>query len=64
LLAKELLPQLRYYAYVEITRRDHQGLWEHYQRLLETNDNFAMQQIREAQDIYPVFREFFRKQAQ
>jgi uncharacterized protein len=64
LLAKDLLPHLRYYAYVEITRRDHQGLWEHYERLLEANENFAMRQIREAQDIYPVFREFFRKQAQ
>ena len=64
LLAKALLPQLRYYAYVEITRRDHQGLWEHYARLLDSHDNFAMQQIRETVDIYPVFREFFRKQAQ
>ena len=64
LLAKELLPQLRYYAYVEITRRDHQGLWEHYTRLLESHDNFAMQQIKEPADIYPVFREFFQKQAQ
>ena len=64
ILAKELLPQLRYYAYVEITRRDHQGLWQHYERLQEGHDNFAMQQIREATDIYPVFREFFRKHAQ
>ncbi len=64
LLAKELLPQLRYYAYVEITRRDHQGLWEHYANLLDSYDNFAMQQIREQVDIYPVFREFFRKHAQ
>ena len=64
ILAKELLPQLRYYAYVEITRRDHQGLWEHYSRLLDKYDNFAMQQIREQSDIYPVFREFFQKQAQ
>ena len=64
ILAKELLPQLRYYAYVEITRRDHQGLWTHYENLLKTYDNFAMRQIREQQDIYPVFREFFRKHAQ
>jgi len=64
LLARELLPQLRYYAYVEITNRDHQGLWEHYTNLLESHENFAMQQIREQADIYPVFREFFRRQAQ
>ncbi len=64
ILARQLLPQLRYYAYVEITRRDHQGLWAHYENLLQTHDNFAMQQIREYEDIYPVFREFFRKQVQ
>jgi uncharacterized sporulation protein YeaH/YhbH (DUF444 family) len=64
ILAKQLLPQLRYYAYVEITKRDHQGLWDHYNRLLESNDNFAMQHIREYEDIYPVFRDFFRKQTQ
>ena len=64
ILAKDLLPQLRYYAYVEITRRDHQGLWDHYARLLDSYENFAMQQIREQDDIYPVFREFFQKQAQ
>ncbi|MCP4876360.1 MAG: YeaH/YhbH family protein [Gammaproteobacteria bacterium] len=64
LLAKQLLPQLRYYAYVEITKRDHQGLWEHYTHLLDSHENFAMQHIREFEDIYPVFREFFRKHAQ
>ena len=64
ILARDLLPQLRYYAYVEITRRDHQGLWDHYQNLLDKYDNFAMQHIREHNDIYPVFREFFRKQTQ
>jgi uncharacterized sporulation protein YeaH/YhbH (DUF444 family) len=64
ILAKQLLPQLRYYAYVEITRREHQGLWSHYENLLQSHDNFAMRHIREHQDIYPVFREFFRKQTQ
>lgn len=64
LLTTHLLPQMRYFAYVEITKRDHQGLWEHYNRLLESHDNFAMQHIREQEDIYPVFREFFRKQTQ
>ena len=64
ILAKELLPQLRYYAYVEITRREHQGLWAHYENLLKSHDNFAMRHIREHQDIYPVFREFFRRHAQ
>jgi uncharacterized sporulation protein YeaH/YhbH (DUF444 family) len=64
ILAKQLLPELRYYAYVEITKRDHQSLWEHYTRLLDSHDNFAMQHIREHEDIYPVFRELFSKQTQ
>ncbi len=64
LLARELLPLLRYFAYVEITQRDHQSLWTQYQQLLESHDNFALQHIAEQGDIYPVFREFFRRQAQ
>jgi len=64
ILAKQLLPLLRYYAYVEITRREHQGLWAHYETLLKNHENFAMRHIREHQDIYPVFLEFFRKQTQ
>ena len=61
LLARELLPLLRYFAYVEITQREHQGLWLQYEHLSASFDNFAMQHIREQTDIYPVFREFFRK---
>lgn len=63
LLAEQLLPLIRYYAYIEITPRAHQSLWEHYQRLLATHANFAIQHIREVSDIYPVFRELFKKQA-
>ena len=64
MLSRELLPLIRYFAYVEITRSEHQSLWTQYQQLIEVNDNFAMQHIREQEDIYPVFREFFRKQTQ
>ena len=64
LLSRDLLPLLRYFAYVEITQRDHQSLWAQYEQLLETHDNFALQHITEQSDIYPVFREFFRKQIQ
>lgn len=62
LLAKSILPQVRYYAYIEITKRNHQSLWEHYAELLPQYRNFAMQQIEEASDIYPVFRELFKRQ--
>lgn len=63
MLSRDLLPLLRYFVYVEITPRDHQSLWTYYEKLVETHDNFAIQHILEYGDIYPVFREFFRKQS-
>ncbi len=63
IMSEALLPVIRYFAYVEITQRDHQSLWEQYSRLMAEFDNFAMQNIKAQSDIYPVFREFFRKQA-
>jgi uncharacterized protein len=63
LLANKLLPLLRYYAYIEITPRAHQSLWHEYENLLPRFDNFAIQHIKEVSDIYPVFRELFKKQA-
>lgn len=62
-LSEKILPLVRYYAYVEITQRDHQSLWHQYEKLLPQFDNFAIQHIKQQSDIYPVFREFFRKQA-
>ncbi|MFY3758055.1 YeaH/YhbH family protein, partial [Escherichia coli] len=62
LLAKKLLPIVRYYSYIEITRRAHQTLWREYENLQARFDNFAMQHIREPDDIYPVFRELFHTQ--
>ncbi|MEQ9884401.1 YeaH/YhbH family protein [Pectobacterium brasiliense] len=62
ILANQLLPMVRYYSYIEITRRSHQTLWREYETLRDTFDNFAMQHIRDQDDIYPVFRELFRKQ--
>lgn len=60
---EKLLPVVRYYSYIEITRRAHQTLWREYEHLQATFDNFAMQHIRDQEDIYPVFRELFQKQA-
>lgn len=63
LLASKVLPLLRYYAYIEITPRAHQSLWQEYEKLLPAFDNFAIQHIKEISDIYPVFRQLFKKQA-
>ncbi len=62
LLKNQLLPLTRYYAYIEITRRAHQTLWREYEALSENFDNFSMQNIRSADDIFPIFRELFKKQ--
>lgn len=61
ILHNKLLPIVRYYAYIEITERQHQSLWREYQRLTEVHDNFAIKHIRTVEDIYPVFRELFDK---
>lgn len=62
LLEKKILPVTRYYAYIEITRRAHQTLWREYETLEQSYENFAMQNIRSTDDIFPVFRELFKKQ--
>lgn len=61
LLLSRIMPYLQYFAYVEITPDRHQSLWQEYERVADIYPNFAMQQIEAAQDIYPVFRELFRK---
>ena len=62
LLNESILPLVQYFAYVEITKRNHQALWEEYTKLESTHpDVFAQQHIREVGDIYPVFRQLFQK---
>ena len=63
LLANSIMPCLQYFAYVEIAANTHQSLWREYERVQGLYDNFSMETIADAQDIYPVFRELFRKQA-
>lgn len=62
IIISKLLPMTQYYSYVEITDRHHQNLWHEY-KLIEKDHagHFAMQQIRNHGDIYPVFRRLFEK---
>ncbi|MCX7063908.1 MAG: YeaH/YhbH family protein [Proteobacteria bacterium] len=61
-LKKGILPNVQYFSYVEITRREPQALWEEYQRLADSlPDRFAQRRIAEVADIYPVFRDLFQK---
>ncbi|ARU55747.1 hypothetical protein OLMES_1672 [Oleiphilus messinensis] len=62
LLNKQILPHVQYYSYIEITPHDHQMLWHEYEKLTEKwSDSFAMQQIVDNGDIYPVFRKLFAR---
>jgi uncharacterized sporulation protein YeaH/YhbH (DUF444 family) len=62
LLVQNILPFVQYFAYVEIMPRHHQSLWEAYLKIKELSPNFAMQHIEDVKDIYPVFRELFKRQ--
>ena len=62
ILDEELLALCRYFAYIEITAGEPQNLWRVYEGLAEAHPNFAMQRIESLEDIYPVFRELFKKE--
>ncbi|VTU23878.1 hypothetical protein E5CHR_01680 [Variovorax sp. PBL-E5] len=61
LLRDQLLPLVRYYAYVQVAEAE-QNMWEEYSQLVESHKNFAMRKVADAQDIYPVFRDLFKKE--
>ena len=61
LLGDKLLPLCRYYAYVQVAEEE-QNLWDEYSQLLEPHRNFAMRKATEAAQIYPVFRDLFKKE--
>jgi len=61
LLQEKIMPLLQYFAYIEIMPRHHQSLWEVYQQIKESYPNFAMENIDNVSDIYPVFRELFKR---
>jgi uncharacterized sporulation protein YeaH/YhbH (DUF444 family) len=60
LLESKLLPLCRYFAYVQVADED-QNLWEEYTRVRDGNLNFAMQKIVTPAQIFPVFRDLFKK---
>ncbi len=62
LLSSTIMQAVQYYAYVENTDGEPQNLWQEYTQLPEQYAHFAMQKIETPADIYPVFRELFKKQ--
>jgi hypothetical protein len=63
ILMEQIMPTMQYFAYIEITPDRHQSLWDAYLDVQAKCPNFAMQQIDGPADIYPVFRELFKRRA-
>jgi hypothetical protein len=61
LLQTKILPLCRYFAYVQVAEPE-QNLWEEYARLVDEVPHFAMRKAIEASQIYPVFRDLFKKE--
>jgi uncharacterized sporulation protein YeaH/YhbH (DUF444 family) len=62
LMIDNIMRAVQYYAYVEITEAEPQNLWREYLKIHDHHSHFAMQKITSLADIYPVFRELFKKQ--
>ena len=61
LLATKILPACRYFAYVQVAEEE-QNLWEEYTKLAAGAKQFAMKKAVSPDQIYPVFRELFKKE--
>mgnify|MGYP000414415898 CR=1 FL=1 len=61
LLAEKILPMCRYFAYVQVAEEE-QNLWEEYTQLAGASKHFAMRKATSADQIYPVFRDLFKKE--
>ena len=61
LLAQQILPLCRYFAYVQVAEEE-QNLWDEYAQLASENRVFAMRKVTDAANIYPVFRDLFKKE--
>jgi hypothetical protein len=61
LLASRILPLCRYFAYVQVADEE-QNLWDEYAALAVDNPVFAVRKASSAAQIYPVFRDLFRKE--
>ena len=61
LLADKILPLCRYFAYVQVAEEE-QNLWDEYAALAAESKAFAVRKATEASQIYPVFRDLFKKE--
>lgn len=74
LLADTILPLCQYYAYIEVGRSDggpepfglgsrdrESDLWRTYRAVADRGGPMVMRQVRHRREIFPVFRELFRR---
>ena len=61
LLSEKILPLCRYFAYVQVAEEE-QNLWQEYTHIGESHRHFAMRKATEPAQIYPVFRDLFKKE--
>ncbi len=62
LLQQTILPVCRYFAYVQVADAE-QNLWDEYTQLAAEVPHFAMEKATAVNQIYPVFRELFRRES-
>jgi len=63
ILVKEILPLCRYYTYIEVDKRKDvvSELWPIYESITKQFQHFQMKLISDVSEIYPVFKQLFRK---
>jgi len=62
IITENILPVVNYFSYVEITPADHQALWWEYEKIAQQwENNFALRQVVEPNDIYLVFKDLFQR---
>jgi uncharacterized sporulation protein YeaH/YhbH (DUF444 family) len=61
ILEQKILPLVRYFAYIQVVEQE-QNLWHEYSDLAAVSENFAIRKAAEVDQIYPVFRDLFKKE--
>ncbi len=62
-MVNAILPMVQYFTYIEIGQQEPQELWRLYAQLKEQfSDRFALSKVHNNSEIFPVFRDLFKKQ--
>ena len=74
ILEDEILPHARYYSYIQVDNYHEEnsliatpaslsssGLWRSYELVASKHKNLQIKRVYTERDIYPVFRELFKK---